>query len=52
MQGGTTINVIPEFAECTVDVRFSSLAEAERIYDEIFALKPFDGAFRSKCWAT
>ncbi len=40
--GGTTINVIPENAECTVDVRFSSLAEAERIYDEIYALEPFD----------
>jgi len=42
MHGGTTTNVIPEFAECTVDVRFSSLAEGERIYEEIFGLKPFD----------
>ena len=41
-KGGTTTNVIPEFAECTIDVRFSSLTEAERIYEEIFALKPFD----------
>ena len=40
--GGTTTNVIPEFAECTVDVRFSSLNEAERVYEEIYALKPFD----------
>ena len=40
--GGTTTNVIPEFAECTVDVRFSLLSEAERIYEEIFGLKPFD----------
>jgi len=40
--GGTTTNVIPEFAECTVDVRFSSLNEAERVFEEIFALKPFD----------
>ncbi|CAN5662995.1 M20 family metallopeptidase [soil metagenome] len=29
--GGTTTNVIPEHAECTVDVRFTSMAEAERI---------------------
>ena len=42
MKGGTTINVIPEFAECTVDVRFSALTEGERIYAEIFGLKPFD----------
>jgi glutamate carboxypeptidase len=41
-KGGTTTNVIPEFAECTIDVRFSRLSEAERIYEEIFALKPFD----------
>ncbi|PYS86450.1 MAG: carboxypeptidase [Acidobacteria bacterium] len=40
--GGTTTNVIPEFAQCTVDVRFSSLNEAERVYEEIYALKPFD----------
>jgi glutamate carboxypeptidase len=40
--GGTTTNVIPEFAECTVDVRFSLLDEAERVYEEIFALQPFD----------
>ena len=42
MKGGTTINVIPEFAECTVDVRFAALTEGERIYEEIFGLKPFD----------
>ncbi len=42
ISGGTTTNVIPEFAECTVDVRFSSLAEGERIYHEIFNLDPFD----------
>lgn len=40
--GGTTTNVIPEFAECTIDVRFTSLAEGERMYEEIFGLKPFD----------
>lgn len=37
MKGGTTTNVIPEHAECEVDVRFSSMAEAERV----------DAAFRS-----
>jgi glutamate carboxypeptidase len=31
MRGGTTTNVIPEHAECTVDVRFTSMAEAARI---------------------
>jgi glutamate carboxypeptidase len=41
-KGGTTTNVIPEFAECTIDVRFSSLSEAERVYEEIFGLQPFD----------
>ena len=30
-QGGTTSNVIPEHAHCEVDVRFSSMAEAERV---------------------
>jgi glutamate carboxypeptidase len=42
MKGGTTINVIPEYADCTVDVRFAALTEGERIYEEIFGLKPFD----------
>lgn len=40
--GGTTTNVIPEHAECTVDVRFSTLAEAERINTAIKALSPND----------
>ena len=40
--GGTTTNVIPEHAECTVDVRFSSMAEAERIDTAIRALTPVD----------
>lgn len=42
INGGTTTNVIPEFAECTVDVRFSSLSEGERIYNELYNLEPFD----------
>ncbi len=40
--GGTTSNVIPEFAECSIDVRFSSMAEAERIDAAIRQLKPVD----------
>jgi len=28
--GGTTTNVIPDLAECSIDVRFSTMAEAER----------------------
>jgi glutamate carboxypeptidase len=40
--GGTTTNVIPEHAECTVDVRFASITEAERIDAAIKALSPVD----------
>ena len=40
--GGTTTNVIPEHAECTVDVRFTSMAEAERIDAAIKVLAPVD----------
>lgn len=40
--GGTTTNVIPEHAECTVDVRFTSMAEAERIDLAIRSLRPTD----------
>jgi len=43
MKGGTTTNVIPEYAEATVDVRFTLLAEAERVDAAIRSLKPFDG---------
>ncbi|MEO6051473.1 MAG: M20 family metallopeptidase [Pyrinomonadaceae bacterium] len=31
ISGGTTSNVIPEHAECEIDVRFSSMVEAERV---------------------
>lgn len=44
--GGTTSNVIPAAAECEIDVRFTSLAEAERIEREIKNLKPFDSRVR------
>ena len=42
MSGGTTTNVIPEHAKCTVDVRFSSMEEAARIDAAIKDLKPLD----------
>jgi len=41
MAGGTTSNVIPEHAECSVDVRFTTLDEAERVDRELKALKSF-----------
>lgn len=40
--GGTTTNVIPEHAECTVDVRFTSMAEAEKIDKVISSLSSID----------
>lgn len=40
--GGTTSNVIPEFAECSIDVRFTSMTEAERIETAIRSLKSND----------
>lgn len=42
IKGGTTTNVIPEHAECDADVRFLSMAEAERIDREIKSLSSFD----------
>lgn len=42
IKGGTTSNVIPEFAEMEVDVRFTAMTEAERILSEIQALEAFD----------
>lgn len=42
IKGGTTTNVIPEHAECTVDVRFTSADEAERVEREIRDLQPVD----------
>jgi len=42
INGGTTTNVIPENATCSIDVRFTSMAEAERIEREIRNLKSFD----------
>jgi glutamate carboxypeptidase len=42
ISGGTTSNVIPAKAECSIDVRFTSIAEAERIENEIRSLQSFD----------
>ena len=42
IKGGTTTNVIPEHAECSVDVRFTLVQEAKRVEDAIKALAPFD----------
>jgi glutamate carboxypeptidase len=42
IKGGTTSNVIPEHAECYVDVRFSTMEEAARIEAAIKNLTPFD----------
>ena len=43
MKGGTTTNVIPEYAECDIDVRFLTLDEARRIEKAIRGLTPVDG---------
>lgn len=46
IEGGTTSNVIPENAECSVDVRFTSMAEAERIDAAIKGLPSVDERVR------
>ena len=42
VKGGTTTNVIPEYAECSVDVRFSAADEAERVESSMRALASAD----------
>lgn len=42
IKGGTTSNVVPAEAECSIDVRFETLDEANRIENELKSLKPFD----------
>jgi glutamate carboxypeptidase len=42
IKGGTTSNVIPEYAECEIDVRFASMAEASRVEKAIRSLSPVD----------
>lgn len=46
--GGTTSNVIPAEAECEIDVRFTSMKEAERIRAAIKNLSPIDERVRIK----
>ena len=42
ISGGTTSNVIPEYAECEIDVRFTTMTEALRVDESLRSLKPFD----------
>lgn len=42
MRGGTTSNVIPEHAECEIDVRFSQMSEAARVENELNGLTATD----------
>ena len=42
INGGTASNVIPENASAEIDVRFTSMTEAERIKNEIKNLQSFD----------
>jgi len=42
ISGGTTTNVIPEHAKCEIDVRFSTLAEGERVRDELQKISSSD----------
>ena len=42
VSGGTTTNVIPEFAECSLDVRFTQISEAQRIEEELKNIRPFN----------
>jgi glutamate carboxypeptidase len=42
IKGGTTSNVIPEWAESEIDVRFTSIKEAERVANEFAALQSID----------
>ncbi|MEZ5422684.1 MAG: M20 family metallopeptidase [Pyrinomonadaceae bacterium] len=44
--GGTTTNVIPAFAACEIDVRFSTLKEGERVESELRGLAPNDRRVR------
>ncbi len=41
IQGGTTANVVPAQASAEIDVRVTTLAEAERITRALLALSPF-----------
>jgi len=42
IKGGTTSNVIPEHAECEIDVRFSKISEGERVDAALRSIRPVD----------
>ena len=42
VSGGTTSNVIPEYAECSIDVRFTTKSEAERVETGLKNIVPFN----------
>lgn len=42
IKGGTTTNVIPEYAKCDIDIRFTSVEEAKQVENKIRGLKPID----------
>lgn len=44
--GGTASNVVPAEAECTIDVRFTQMREAEKVEDSIKNLSSFDERVR------
>ena len=46
IKGGTATNVVPAEAECTIDVRFTALSEAEKIENAFKNLTPFDERVR------
>lgn len=46
IKGGTATNVVPENAECAIDVRFSSMEEARKIEAALASLAPFDKRVR------
>jgi glutamate carboxypeptidase len=43
IKGGTTSNVIPEFAECQIDARFSTMVEGERVDSSLRSIRAVDG---------
>jgi glutamate carboxypeptidase len=46
VRGGTTTNVIPEYADCQIDVRFATTAEAHRVEQAFRSLRPVDERVR------
>ncbi len=42
VSGGTTSNVIPEYASCEIDVRFTKKSEAEKVENALKNFKSFD----------